>query len=147
MANIRARRIGYALLGLFLLVNVVCGIFLLVRNEPRPVPRVETAVPATTMAVVREEIAPAVDPHHVPVLAITKALYGDLPNGPKVDVTVKVAAMVENNALSVDASNDNFGDPAENIVKTLRVDFAFDGQERSKSAPENDMLTISATGQ
>jgi uncharacterized protein YbaA (DUF1428 family) len=80
-------------------------------------------------------------------LVIVKAVYGDLPSGDSTDVTQKVAAMVKDNALSVDATNDNFGDPAENIVKKLRVDYTFKGAAKSKTVDENQTLTISATGE
>jgi uncharacterized protein YbaA (DUF1428 family) len=80
-------------------------------------------------------------------LVIVKAVYGDLPSGDSTDVTQKVAAMVKDNALSVDATNDNFGDPAEGIVKKLRVDYTFEGAAKSKTVDENETLTISATGE
>ncbi|MCY2950598.1 MAG: DUF3395 domain-containing protein, partial [Planctomycetota bacterium] len=78
---------------------------------------------------------------------IKKAVYGDLPDGAKTDVTEKVAAMVKDGELSVEATNDNFGDPAEGIEKTLRVDYTFDGKEKSKTVNENETLTISAKGE
>ena len=80
-------------------------------------------------------------------LVIVKAVYGDLPDGNKIDVTEKVAAMVKDDALSVQATNDNFTDPADGIVKKLKVDYKFDGVEKSKTVTENDTLTISATGE
>ena len=79
-------------------------------------------------------------------LVIVKAEYGDLPGGEKVDVTKKVAEMVKDGALSVDATNDNFTDPAENIGKKLRVDFTINGKALSKTVDENATLTISAAG-
>jgi hypothetical protein len=80
-------------------------------------------------------------------LVIVKAVYGDLPSGGSVDVTKKVAEMVKDGALSVDATNDNFTDPAEGIGKTLRVDYTFNGAAKSKSAGEGETLTISAAGE
>jgi len=80
-------------------------------------------------------------------LVIVKAVYGDLPDGDSTDVTQKVAAMVKDGALSVDATNDNFGDPAEGIVKKLRVDYTFEGAAKSKTVDEDETLTISATGE
>lgn len=76
-------------------------------------------------------------------LAIVKAVYGDLPNGPSADVTEKVAAMVKDNALSVEATNDNFGDSAPCVVKKLRVDYTVDGTPRTASVEENQTLKIS----
>jgi len=79
-------------------------------------------------------------------LVIVKAEYGDLPGGGKVDVTAKVAGMVKDGALSVDATNENFTDPAEGVGKTLRIDYTFNGVQKSKSVGENETLTISAAG-
>jgi hypothetical protein len=80
-------------------------------------------------------------------LIIRKAIYGDLPDGSSTDVTSKVAQAVADDALSIGASNDNFGDPAAGITKILRVDYTFDGKERSKTVHEGQTLTISNTGQ
>jgi hypothetical protein len=54
---------------------------------------------------------------------------------------------VADDALSMAASNDNFGDPASGIVKKLRIDYTFDGKEHSKTVSENETLTISNTGE
>lgn len=80
-------------------------------------------------------------------LVIKKAVYGDLPDGDKIDVTEKVAAMVKDDALSVDATNDNFTDPAVGTGKQLKVDYTFDGKEKSKTVNENETLAISKTGE
>ena len=80
-------------------------------------------------------------------LVVVKAVYGDLPAGDKTDVTGKVAAMVKDNALSVEASNDNFGDPVEGTVKKLEVAYTFGGVAKTKTVDENETLTISNTGE
>lgn len=80
-------------------------------------------------------------------LIIRKAVYGDLPDGAKTDVTEKVAEKVDDDHLSIEATNDNFGDPAEGIVKKLKVDYTFDGKELSKTVNENETLTISDKGE
>src|SRR5258706_2656507 len=80
-------------------------------------------------------------------LVIRKAAYGDLPDGSKTDVTEKVADMVLDDALSVEATNANFGDPADGIVKKLKVDYTFDGKEKSKTVDENETLKISDKGE
>jgi len=80
-------------------------------------------------------------------LIIRKALYGDLPDGAKTDVTAKVADKVNDDSLSIDASNDNFGDPADGIVKKLTVDYTFEGKEKSKSVNEGETLAISDKGE
>jgi outer membrane protein assembly factor BamD (BamD/ComL family) len=48
---------------------------------------------------------------------VRKALYGDLPGGPTLDVTDKVRALVLNGAMSVAASESNFGDPFKGNLK------------------------------
>ena len=80
-------------------------------------------------------------------LVILKAFYGDLPDGAKTDVTAKVAENVDGDSLSVEAKNDNFGDPAEGITKRLKVIYTFDGKEHAKIVDENETLTISEKGE
>jgi hypothetical protein len=81
-------------------------------------------------------------------LKIVSAFYGDLPDGNKTDVSAKVQSKVRANALSVDASNDNFGDPAEGTGKKLKVEFSFDGGEKkTKEVGENEKLEISNKGE
>jgi hypothetical protein len=77
-------------------------------------------------------------------LVVVKAVYGDLsdPNSTS-DVTAQVVGMVTNDSLTVDASNDNFGDPASGVCKQLKVDFTFDGVAGSKSVYERGKLRIS----
>jgi hypothetical protein len=79
-------------------------------------------------------------------LVIKKASYGDLPDGAKTDVTQKVSDRIKDDTLSIEATNDNFGDPAEGIVKKLKVDYTFDGKDKSKTVNENETLTISDKG-
>jgi hypothetical protein len=76
-------------------------------------------------------------------LVITKAVWGDLPDGDKVEVTDKVKALVKENALSVDANNDNFTDPAVGVGKKLKVDYTIDGVAHSKTVGEDETLVIS----
>ncbi len=78
-------------------------------------------------------------------VVIVKAEYGDLPDGPLGDVTKKVAALVKAGALSVDASNDNFGDPANGRPKNLRVDYRVNGVAASKTVHEGETLAFTAT--
>ena len=79
-----------------------------------------------------------------PKLVIVKAYYGDLPDGAKTDVTEKVAAMVKDNALTVEATNENFGDPADGTVKKLKVDYTIDDKAKSKTVDEGQTLTLTA---
>jgi HEAT repeat protein len=78
-------------------------------------------------------------------VVIVKAEYGDLPSGRSADVTEKVAALVKAGSLAVEASNGNFGDPANGVVKKLRVDYTVNGVPASRTVAENDTLTLTAT--
>ena len=78
-------------------------------------------------------------------VAIVKAEYGDLAAGPAADVTKKVAALVKAGALAVDASNDNFGDPANGHPKKLRIEYRAGGATVSKTVGERETLALTAT--
>jgi HEAT repeat protein len=77
-------------------------------------------------------------------VVILKALYGDLPGGPSADVTAKVAAMVKDGSMAIEASNGNFGDPVPNVVKKLRVDYSVNGVAVSKTVGEGESLALTA---
>jgi hypothetical protein len=113
--------------------SFLAGYLLMSPGNTPPVP----APPAAVAASPKTSAA-------APGLVITRAVYGDLPDGGTVDVTAKVKALVSRNTLSVAATNDNFTDPAEGIVKTLRVDYTVDGKPHSKSVSENETLLIKA---
>ena len=53
--------------------------------------------------------------------------------------------MVKGGATSVDASNNNFGDPAGGVVKKLRVDFQINGQAGSKTVNEQETINLAVT--
>ncbi|HEY3321857.1 MAG TPA: DUF3395 domain-containing protein [Planctomycetota bacterium] len=80
-------------------------------------------------------------------LEIVKAVYGDI-GGPaknQADVTAKVKAMVRpNEDLSVEATNNNFGDPCDGIVKRLKVEYILDGAKGEQTVNENQTLIINA---
>ena len=65
--------------------------------------------------------------------------------GPSADVTRKVAALAKAGVLAIEASNENFGDPANGHVKQLRVDYSVNGVKASKTVREGETLTITAT--
>jgi hypothetical protein len=75
-------------------------------------------------------------------IVIVKAVYGDLPAGASADVTAKVAELVKAGALAVEASNGNFGDPANGIAKALRVDYTVNGVAVSKTVRESESLSL-----
>ncbi|MBE3070754.1 MAG: HEAT repeat domain-containing protein, partial [Planctomycetes bacterium] len=77
-------------------------------------------------------------------VVIVKAVYGDLPDGASADVTQKVAEMVKNGVTAVEASNANFGDPADGSVKKLRIDYTVDGKAATGTAPESETVAILA---
>ncbi len=77
-------------------------------------------------------------------LVITSAQYGAAPDGPWADVTEKVAALVSEGSLTVAATNAQFGDPAPNVVKTLRVAYEAAGQAGQAEVGENQTLTLVA---
>jgi hypothetical protein len=78
-------------------------------------------------------------------VVIIKAEYGVLPKGPSADVTKKVAAMVKAGAMAIDASNENFGDPAQRHVKKLRIDYRVNGVCFSKTVLEQATVMFTAT--
>ena len=75
-------------------------------------------------------------------VVIRKAVYGAAPKGGSADVTKKVAAMVKAGAVSVDASNANFGDPARGIVKALTIEYTVNGVLETKTVGENQTVTL-----
>lgn len=80
-------------------------------------------------------------------LVILRAVYGLLEDPQRtVDVTSQVSRMVENNSLSVLASNHLAGDPAPYIVKKLRVDYTLDGFPGTKIVNEGEVLDIPEGG-
>lgn len=141
MGASRFKNIGYALLGLFVLISIFSWVYLLVRTYPRSIQQSDMNFIPPIASQPESQPTP-IDPHHIPVLVITKAVYGDLPNGASADVTTKVAGMVMDNTLTVDATNDNFGDSAPNIVKSLRVDYTLDGIAYTRLVHENAAMHI-----
>jgi HEAT repeat protein len=77
-------------------------------------------------------------------IVVQKAVYGNLPDGPSVDVLERVAHTVEAGSPSITASNVNFGDPAPGSVKKLRVDYTENGAPVSKTVDENETLLFAA---
>ena len=78
---------------------------------------------------------------------IVRALYGEL-NGTNqvVDVTTKLASLVTDGRLNVSADNTlTGGDPALNLVKELRVDYAINGVNKHIVVRENEKLILPAT--
>ena len=77
-------------------------------------------------------------------VVIRKAVYGSLPSGAQADVTAKVAELVKGGAVAVDASNDNFGDPANGTTKRLRVEYTTEGVAETKTVNEGESMALTA---
>ncbi len=75
-------------------------------------------------------------------ITIEKALYGDLPDGEVRDVTGRVVKMVQDGGRAIGANNGNFGDPAPNTVKRLRVDFVVNEIPGSLTVSEGETLQL-----
>ncbi len=77
-------------------------------------------------------------------LRVIRAEYGVLNQPDKVaDVTAQVAAGSDGHNLQINASNaDLGGDPAVNLVKELRVTYEIDGQRRTVTVKENQLISV-----
>jgi hypothetical protein len=86
---------------------------------------------------------------HLPKLEIRSARYGAFSLGKSglVDVTEKVVAQVKDGRLRVAASNDLGGDPANNVVKEMRVEYECGGKTNLATVPENRILELPAKGE
>jgi HEAT repeat protein len=75
-------------------------------------------------------------------IAIRKAEYGALPDGPSKDVTAKVAELVKAGQVMIDAENATFGDTAPGKVKKLRVEYTVNGVAKQATVNENASLRL-----
>lgn len=75
-------------------------------------------------------------------LVIKEAVYGDLPDGPKSDVRDKVRTFVKDGTLRLEAGNDLFGDPAEQVGKKLLVKYELNGKALEATVKEGETLLI-----
>ncbi len=101
----------------------------------------------TTIAALQQETpVTIVDMLQRPVqkLEIIEALYGVVScDGPDmVDVTEQLAKHVKENRLEIVASNSLAGDPSPNNVKTLYVDYEYDGKAARIEIGENQNLVL-----
>lgn len=79
-------------------------------------------------------------------IVVRSAIYGVLDDPDRtLDVTAKVASEVAEGRRSVRVWSTLGGDPAFGTVKTLRVEFTIDGQERTASARDGQMLSFPRT--
>ena len=76
-------------------------------------------------------------------LAVAKAVYGDLQNESKVDVTKAVSDAVQGDKLTLGVNNETLGgDPATTVVKKLEVEYTVNGKASKTIANEFDTLTL-----
>lgn len=83
-----------------------------------------------------------------PGAEIVRAIYGNLTDtsagsSPTIDLTKKLAGLIQDGSLNVVADNDLAGsDPAFGIPKELRVDYSLDGVAESTVVAEGDTLSL-----
>jgi len=82
----------------------------------------------------------------VPVIIIESARYEAVDGAGGADVKAKVAEMVREGATTIEATNENFGDPTSLHVKRLHVVYMLDGKRFDKTVGENEELTMLADG-
>ncbi|MGE3109118.1 MAG: glycosyl hydrolase [Phycisphaerales bacterium] len=85
---------------------------------------------------------PNPDLPRVPKFIVTKARYEAIDGAGGVDVTAKVAALVDAGELAIPATNAMFGDPTYNHVKRLVVEYTRDGAPMQGAADENRTLVL-----
>lgn len=78
-------------------------------------------------------------------VTVQKAFYGDLPDGPKADVTKKVRELLNQGTFTIAASNELFGDPAGGHVKKLRIDFTANGAAQTRTVAENETIVLAVS--
>ncbi len=64
---------------------------------------------------------------------------------PWIDVTEKFKNAVQDNSLSITASNGNFGDPAFGVVKSLQVQYRLGEESKSAEIAENQTFEVRGT--
>jgi len=75
-------------------------------------------------------------------VTVVKAVYGDLENGPSADVSKKVLELIQSGKLTIEATNDHFGDPAPGVQKRFLLEYAIGGTSERKTVAENESVTI-----
>ena len=76
-------------------------------------------------------------------LVVTKAVYGDLKDEQKVDVTGVLTKAIQDDKLSVGVNNEVFGgDPAPTVVKALQVSYTVGGKAAKTTVQEFETLSL-----
>ena len=82
---------------------------------------------------------------HALALAIVSACFARLAlAADATNVTSVVAAAVKDNKLSIQAGNATFGDTAEGVPKTLRVEYTLGDEKLKREVNEGGTLEIAA---
>lgn len=71
---------------------------------------------------------------------VKRAIYGTDNN--QIDVTQKLKGMVNNNRLSVKATNEIQGDPEKGTIKKLTIDYIVGGVELSSTFTEGEYVNL-----
>lgn len=78
-----------------------------------------------------------------PYIQIDRAYYEPASGEPGgAEVTARVAQLVDNGAVTINATNTAFGDTAPGILKRLRVEYRVGGQEKTATVRENAVLDL-----
>jgi len=86
-------------------------------------------------------------PSEAPQLEIRRAIYEAIDGAGSADVTERVAGMVREGTLSLNANNTTLGgDPVPMHLKRLRVEYVLNGKPQTIVVTENEDLEISAAG-
>ena len=78
-------------------------------------------------------------------VTVRRAVYGAVDGSANKNVTRKVTNMINAGALAIEASNGNFGDPANGLVKQLRIEFTRDGVTQVQTVREGQRITLLAS--
>lgn len=75
-------------------------------------------------------------------VTIRRAVYGAVDGSRKKNVTRKVNSLINAGAVAVEASNANFGDPANGLVKQLSIEFTTGGVTQTQTVREGQKITL-----
>lgn len=73
---------------------------------------------------------------------ILEAVYGDLPDGNKENVTEKISLLLKNGKLNIEVTNELLGDPAEQVSKKLRIKYELGGKTMEATVNEGETMLL-----
>jgi len=118
------------------------GMWDLISGKPEPPVKVFILAGQSNMEGYGAVHASDKDGHELP--GTLTSLLGDPAKAPLVEAWRDDSPPPAVEVIDIAATNANFGDPVPGRVKELRVDWAVDGQRRSRTVRENETLTIDA---